>query len=288
MKKLTLSIFALGMFTTPTLAADTCSVTFEGIEYNCDLDLDAATQTINENVDAIDDKIKKQQEFTGTWRPTIRRIADLDENGDVVMIPDLDKNGVQRRDKDDELMFKTKLVEETMTKAIGGNAAASKKNTAVSNKNAHAIDSAILGYKSADSVFDNRIKTNKQNQLHTDTAQNKVIGKNQRAITENAATIQTNAFASVARDEALGQRIDRNSKAIKNAIALSVAIPDSYLSPDANFSFAMGGGFTNGAHAFGAIGTLRFSDNVSAYGGGSAILGGGNSWAAKGGMRLEW
>ena len=82
-------------------------------------------------------------------------------------------------------------------------------------------------------------------------------------------------------------RIDENSQAIKDAISLSVAIPDSYLSPGKKFSLALGGGFTDGSEAFGGIGTIRIGKDLTAYAGGSTLIDGG-TWAAKGGVRMEW
>ena len=99
--------------------------------------------------------------------------------------------------------------------------------------------------------------------------------------------VDTERIASIGRDNALGSRIDENAEAIEDAIALSVAIPDSRLSPGKNFSLALGGGFTDGSSAIGGIGTLRFSENFTAYGGGSGLVNGG-TWAAKVGAHFEW
>lgn len=113
------------------------------------------------------------------------------------------------------------------------------------------------------------------------------IEKNDVDIETNARDIITNDLASRARDEALGRRIDKNSEAIEDAIALSAAIPDSWLSDSENFAISLGGGFTDGSSAFGGIGTFRINKNLSAYGGGSTLTDGG-TWAAKGGVRLGW
>ncbi len=106
-------------------------------------------------------------------------------------------------------------------------------------------------------------------------------------IANNTRDIITNDLASRARDDALGKRIDENSEAIDDAIALSAAIPDSWLSDSENFAIAVGGGFTDGSSAIGGIGTFRINKNLSAYGGGSTLTDGG-TWAAKGGVRLGW
>ena len=74
--------------------------------------------------------------------------------------------------------------------------------------------------------------------------------------------ITNEAAASRARDDALGKRIDKNSEAIEDAIALSAAIPDSWLSDSENFALALGGGFTDGSSAFGGIGM----SDISAHG----------------------
>jgi hypothetical protein len=74
--------------------------------------------------------------------------------------------------------------------------------------------------------------------------------------------ITNEAAASQARDDALGKRIDKNSEAIEDAIALSAAIPDSWLSDSENFALALGGGFTDGSSAFGGIGM----SDISAHG----------------------
>jgi hypothetical protein len=99
--------------------------------------------------------------------------------------------------------------------------------------------------------------------------------------------IENEEEARINADNALGRRIDKNSEAIEDAIALSAAIPDSWLSDSENFALALGGGFTDGSSAFGGIGTFRINKNLSAYGGGSTLTDGG-TWAAKGGVRLGW
>jgi hypothetical protein len=82
-------------------------------------------------------------------------------------------------------------------------------------------------------------------------------------------------------------QIGKNTEAIEDNIALSAAIPDSWLSDSENFAISLGGGFTDGSSAIGAIGTFRINKNLSAYGGGSTLTDGG-TWAAKGGVRLGW
>ena len=140
-----------------------------------------------------------------------------------------------------------------------------------------------------------------------DTGQDTLIGNNKDAIGEwdpgnpetatresvrkeiekNDADIAKNRTDFEAADRALSRRIDKNSEAIEDAIALSAAIPDSWLSDSENFAIAVGGGFTDGSTAIGAIGTFRINKNLSAYGGGSTLTDGG-TWAAKGGVRLGW
>ena len=147
-----------------------------------------------------------------------------------------------------------------------------------------AIENEERDRKAADTALGGRIDTETTERKAADAAE---AATREAADTALGARITNEAAASRARDDALGKRIDQNSEAIEDAIALSAAIPDSWLSDSENFALALGGGFTDGSSAFGGIGTFRISKNLSAYGGGSTLTDGG-TWAAKGGVRLGW
>lgn len=110
--------------------------------------------------------------------------------------------------------------------------------------------------------------------------------------------IDTESAASVRRDNALGNRIsnnttriDENEQAIKDSLALSLAIPSDYVSPGKNASIAGGFGVTDGAQALGLTASFRFNTEITTYIGGSTLLdsdSGSNDWALKGGARYEW
>lgn len=113
------------------------------------------------------------------------------------------------------------------------------------------------------------------------------------AIEDNEVAIAHERTASVSRDNALGGRIDNNSsridenkEAIEDAIALAAAMPDSWLSDRETFAISVGGGFTEGAAAFGAISTFRFTEKLTGYAGGASTTD--NTWSAKGGVRVGW
>lgn len=118
------------------------------------------------------------------------------------------------------------------------------------------------------------------------------------ADTALATRIDDRATSSRSRDTALGSRINKNSaridqneQGIKDALALSIAIPSDYISQGKNFSIAAGLGFTDGAEALGVTGTFRFNENFTSYIGGSTLFDndtGSNDWAAKTGVRYEW
>ena len=146
--------------------------------------------------------------------------------------------------------------------------------------------------KAAREAADETEKAAREQADETETTERKAADETEKAAREAADNdlgdrITNEAAASRARDDALGKRIDKNSEAIEDAIALSAAIPDSWLSDSESFAIAVGGGFTDGSTAFGGIGTFRLSKNLSAYGGGSTLTDGG-TWAAKGGVRLGW
>jgi hypothetical protein len=166
-----------------------------------------------------------------------------------------------------------------------------------------ALNSAIDAEKAAREAADTTETTERKAADATEKAAREAADETEKAAREAAdaaeaatreaadtalgARITNEAAASRARDDALSDRIDENSEAIEDAIALSAAIPDSWLSDSENFAIAVGGGFTDGSSAIGAIGTFRINKNLSAYGGGSALADGG-TWAAKGGIRLGW
>lgn len=196
-------------------------------------------------------------------------------------------------------------IEGTTTK----NTTAIELNRATSHDNSVNLELESQEREGADFVINNKIGIKENESKERDAALGVRIDTEETARTSAddalGTRIDTERTASISRDNALGVRIDdetlarinadeglssrikENEEAIEDAIALSVAIPDSYLSPGKNFSLALGGGFTDGSAAFGGIGTLRFSENFTAYGGGSGLVDGG-TWAAKGGARLEW
>ena len=156
------------------------------------------------------------------------------------------------------------------------------------------IDEETAARKGADTALGGRIDTERAESIERD-----VIVHNasiERDVNIQNASIERDVIvhnASVARDTALGRRInnnssriDDNSDAIEDAIALAAAMPDSWLSDKETFALAVGGGFSEGASAFGAITTFRFNQQFSGYAGGATTTD--DTWSVKGGVRVGW
>ena len=230
--------------------------------------------------DAIQDLEEKAGDTFGNWTEGSER----DDNETSV------KEAIENEErdrKDADTVLQTNIDNEATARADADAAEATARKAAddaeaTARKAADAAEAATR--EAADTALGGRIDTETTERKAADAAE---ATAREAADTALGARITNEAAASRARDDALGKRIDENSEAIEDAIALSAAIPDSWLSDSENFALALGGGFTDGSSAFGGIGTFRISKNLSAYGGGSTLTNGG-TWAAKGGIRLGW